>query len=144
MSAAICLRLSCPNSGTSPNSVVVNTGPTPGTLRNRLSFSRHTGLSRSVCAKSFSTAPSCAQPPHVLVDLPLDRPRGPAPALLVPEQHFHELPPPQEPRLQALRHRIRQRPHRRPHHLGAVRYHASGDRIRLPQPTAASGEVASL
>src|SRR2546425_7281935 len=61
MSAAICLRLSCPNSGTSPNSVVVNTGPTPGTLRNRLSFSRHTGLSRSVCAKSFSTAPSCAR-----------------------------------------------------------------------------------
>jgi hypothetical protein len=25
--------------------VVVNTGPTPGVLRNRSSFSRHTGLS---------------------------------------------------------------------------------------------------
>ena len=54
----------------------------------------------------------------MLVDLPLDRPRGPAPALLFREQHVHELPPPREPRLQVLRHRIRQRAHRRPHHLG--------------------------
>jgi len=38
----------------------------------------------------------------VLVDVPLDRPRGPAPALLFREQHFHELPPPREPRLQVL------------------------------------------
>jgi hypothetical protein len=43
-STAICLRLRHPSSGTSARSVRLTTGPTPGTLRSRFSFARHTGL----------------------------------------------------------------------------------------------------
>jgi hypothetical protein len=42
--AAICLCVSVPNSGSSPRSVRLTTGPMPGTLRSRFSYSRQSGV----------------------------------------------------------------------------------------------------
>ena len=60
----IFLRSSCPRSGNSANKVVAVTGPTPGTERRRLSFSRHTTLflswSSSSLSNSFCSASSQA------------------------------------------------------------------------------------
>ena len=60
--AAISLRVNVPSSGRFARSVVVSRRPTPGTLRNTSSFSRHTGLCRMVvgrsvvlCSSSFSS-----------------------------------------------------------------------------------------
>lgn len=50
--AAICLRLSAPNSGRSASIVTDKTGPAPGTLWIILSFPRHSG--RSLMARRIS------------------------------------------------------------------------------------------
>jgi len=48
---AICLFAKVPSSERPANRVEVKTGPTPGTLRNNSSFSRHTGLCRMASAR---------------------------------------------------------------------------------------------
>ena len=52
--AAICLCVNVPSSGKFASSVVVKTGPMPGTLRNSSSFSRQRGLCRMASARSVS------------------------------------------------------------------------------------------
>ena len=53
--AAICCRVSVPNSGSSSSNVRAHTGPMPGALCNRSSFSRHSGLARSSVSRSSSS-----------------------------------------------------------------------------------------
>jgi len=53
--AANGLGASVPSSGSSARRVRLITGPMPGTLRSRSSFSRHTGSARISCVRSFSS-----------------------------------------------------------------------------------------
>ena len=58
---AICLRLRRPSSGSSTNSTLEATGPTPGTLRSRSSLTRHMELDWMRSPRSLSRSLSCAR-----------------------------------------------------------------------------------
>ena len=118
--AAICCRVSVPNSGSSSNNVRAQTGPMPLALCNTSSFSRHRGLARSVVSRSWSSV-AMAVLRHVIGAIMScvrrARPRQAVRSRGAPDEQ--RLAAPQKG-TQCLRLGVGQRPERRADHVGKV------------------------
>src|SRR5467141_2115506 len=91
-SAAICLRLSAPSSGTCASRVVESTLPTPGTERSNSSRSRHIGVSRTKPARLVvEPGAPLFQPADVLINAFVDHLGRVGPAVLFRREHLKQL-----------------------------------------------------
>ncbi len=143
--AAICLRGSVPSSGSSPMSVRLSIGPTPGVERKQVFFGAPDGTGLDgVVQVPVDIVQLAFEPPNMLGEAAAHRGHGVFEAITLGNQHLQYLASPGEQRVEGLSGVIGQRARGRAHALGEERQDVGIDPIGFGELAGGPGNVADL